>query len=50
MTENKDLIRRMNEINWFHSIPLRDGIVTPGQDDSVGKLEQVCLPKDLTGK
>ncbi len=40
----------MNEINWFHSIPLGDGTITPGLDSSMDKLEQVCLPKDLSGK
>ena len=40
----------MDEINWFHSIPLDDGTVTPGLDSSMDKLEQVCLPKDLSGK
>ena len=40
----------MKEIKWFHSIPLRDGIVTPGLDNSMDKLGQVCLPADLTGK
>ena len=44
------LIQRMNEIDWFHSIPLKDGIVTPGRDDSMSKLKQVCLPEDLSGK
>ena len=50
MGDNEDLIRRINEINWFHSIPIRDGIVTPGQDKSMEKLGQVCLPADLSGK
>ena len=44
------LIQRMNEIDWFHSIPLKDGIVTPGRDDSMSKMKQVCLPEDLSGK
>lgn len=44
------VIQRMNEIDWFHSIPLKDGLVTPGRDDSISKLKQVCLPEDLSGK
>ena len=40
----------MDSIKWFHSIPLNDGTVTPGLDSSMAKLEQICLPKDLTGK
>ena len=50
MADNEDLLRRMKDITWFHSIPLRDGIVTPGRDNSMDKLGQVCLPEDLTGK
>ena len=40
----------MDSIKWFHSIPLNDGTVTPGLDASMAKLEQIGLPKDLTGK
>ena len=50
MGDNEDLLQRIKEIKWFHSIPLRDGIVTPGVDNSMDKLGQVCLPQDLTGK
>ena len=50
MADNDELIRRMKEIKWFNSIPLRYGIVTPALDNSVDKLGQVCLPADLTGK
>ena len=48
MADNDDLMRRIKDIKWFHSIPIRDGIVTPGLDNSVDKLGQVCLPADLT--
>ena len=50
MDGQDDLIRRMKEIDWFHSIPLKEGNVTPGRDDSISKLKQVCLPDDLSGK
>ena len=50
MGDNDELIRRVNEVRWFHSIPLREGLVTPGEDNSMDKLGQVCLPADLTGK
>ena len=43
-------LKSMDEIKWFHSIPLSDGVVTPGIDASMAKLEQICLPKDLSGK
>ena len=44
MGDNEELIQRIKEIKWFHSIPIRDGIVTPGFDNSMDKLGQVCLP------
>ena len=50
MGDNEELIQRIKEIKWFHSIPIRDGIVTPGFDNSMDKLGQVCLPEDLKGK
>ena len=50
MGDNEDLIRRINDINWFHSIPIRDGIVTPSPRQIHGKVGQVCLPADLSGK
>ena len=43
-------LKNMDEIKWFHSIPLNDGTVTPGLDASMAKLEQICLPEDLSGK
>ena len=50
MDGQEALIQRMNEIDWFHSIPLKDVIITPGRDYSMSKLKQVCLPEDLSGK
>ena len=35
MGDNDELIRRVNEVKWFHSIPLREGLVTPGEDNSM---------------
>jgi tRNA (mo5U34)-methyltransferase len=38
-------------IRWFHSIPLRDDLVTPGlEPDTARKLDWVKLPADLRGK
>ena len=44
-----DLRRRVAEINWFHSIDLGNGLVTPGWDDSPLRLAQMGIPADLTG-
>src|SRR5215813_9558515 len=40
----------INSINWFHTIDLGNGIVTPGTDNSPKKLQRLCIPRDLTGK
>jgi len=37
-------------LDWFHSIDLGNGIVTPGTDDSPTKLARLGLPEDLSGK
>jgi tRNA (mo5U34)-methyltransferase len=36
--------------NWWHSIDLGHGIVTPGPDDSPTKLRGLGLPEDMSGK
>jgi tRNA (mo5U34)-methyltransferase len=36
--------------DWWHSIDLGDGLVTPGLDDSPAKLLTLGFPEDLTGK
>ena len=40
-------LKSMDEIKWFHSIPLGDGVVTPGIDASMAKLNvasrKTCL-------
>jgi 2-polyprenyl-3-methyl-5-hydroxy-6-metoxy-1,4-benzoquinol methylase len=35
---------------WFHRIEIAPGIVTPGEDDSPGKIHRLGIPKDLLGK
>lgn len=35
---------------WYQTIPVRDGIVTPGRYDSRCRLDQLGLPADLAGK
>jgi tRNA (mo5U34)-methyltransferase len=44
------LERAIAQIGWFHRIDLGDGMVTPGVDDSPGRLARLALPDDLTGK
>ncbi len=40
----------ISSINWFHTIDLGDGVVTPGDDDSPAKLKQLAFPQTLSGK
>lgn len=46
----QELRRRVAEVNWFHSIDLGDGLVTPGRDNNPRRLEQMRLPADLSGR
>jgi len=45
-----ELKARVNELNWFHSIDLGHGIVTPGRDNSARKVARLQLPESLAGK
>ena len=48
--ETEQLQTEIAKVNWYHSIPLGDGIVTPGVDDSSLRLPKIHLPEDLRGK
>lgn len=41
--------RLVQGIQWFHTIDLGDGVVTPGVDPSPSKLPTFGIPEDLTG-
>jgi tRNA (mo5U34)-methyltransferase len=41
---------RAADINWFHSIELEPGFVTPGYAVTRDRLELLKIPNDLTGK
>jgi tRNA (mo5U34)-methyltransferase len=42
---------RVREIDWFHSIDLGDGVVTPGREGSTSaKLPRIGLPESLAGR
>ncbi|MEA2126597.1 MAG: tRNA (mo5U34)-methyltransferase [Solirubrobacteraceae bacterium] len=45
-----DLAEQIKSINWFHSIELAPGVVTPGHDDTSARLDILRIPDDLTGK
>jgi tRNA (mo5U34)-methyltransferase len=48
--ETDDLASELQKITWYHTIPLGKGIVTPGIDDTPGRLPKIGLPADLSGK
>ena len=45
----ENLAAEVAKINWFHTIDLGNGIVTPGADTSPLRLPLIHLPEDLGG-
>ena len=46
----KDGLReKVAEIDWWHTIDLGNGIITPGRDNSPERLKKIGMPQDLTG-
>ncbi len=43
----EELRTQVAAIKWFHTIDLGNGIITPGLDDSPGKLGWIDLPQHL---
>ena len=51
MTTTLDDLRcRVAAIRWHHSIDLRNGITTPGHENTARKLARLALPESLAGK
>jgi tRNA (mo5U34)-methyltransferase len=42
--------RAVEQVTWFHTIDLGQGLVTPGLDPTLQKLQVIGLPDDLTGQ
>ncbi len=40
----------MEGVEWFHTIDLGDGLVTPGKDETFRKLEWLALPESLESR
>jgi len=38
------------KIKWWHQIDLGNGVITPGPDNTIERLNWLGLPPDLTGK
>jgi len=49
-THVPELKAKVESLDWWHTIDLGDGIVTPGIDNSPRKLRRLHLPSDMTGK
>jgi tRNA (mo5U34)-methyltransferase len=47
---DEGLLERVNSLNWYHTIPLRDGVVTPGEFDHAPYLAHYPIPARLDGK
>ena len=53
MTSLQDLMNLVHRYRWYHSIPLADGLLTPGKrshEHLSEKLAVMHLPDDLTGR
>src|SRR5688572_664501 len=48
--ELRELRDEVNRLQWWHTIDLGHGIVTPGQGGSDDRLSWMGMPEDLTGK
>jgi tRNA (mo5U34)-methyltransferase len=44
-----ELREQLTKILWFHQINLGSGVITPGLDDSAGKLQRIQIPENLDG-
>jgi tRNA (mo5U34)-methyltransferase len=47
--DRAEIAERAARIQWFHTMDLGYGIVTPGLDETPRKLGRVRLPTDMTG-
>ena len=48
--QNQQLKAQVDSIEWYHSISLPGGVVTPGVNNSPVALERLQLPASLSGK
>src|ERR1700730_3430554 len=45
-----ELAQEVERIRWFHTIDLGNGIITPGQNRTLGRLPGLFVPDSLAGK
>lgn len=46
----QELQRSVEALRWYHTIDLGQGVVTPGVDDTPGRLVRLRLPDTLAGR
>ena len=49
-TGREALLQQVTALRWFHQIPLGNGVVTPGVDDTAAKLQRLKLPESFQGR
>jgi tRNA (mo5U34)-methyltransferase len=50
VSEATGLAERVAELDWYHTIELPGGVVTPGHFDTRPTVDRVPLPSDLAGR
>jgi tRNA (mo5U34)-methyltransferase len=48
--DEAEIRREVPKIDWYHCIPLGHGIVTPGTDRPLDRLQKMGIPQTLRGK
>ncbi len=46
----EDLRRQVDELDWYHTLELAPGVVTPGWFDTAKVVEAIGFPASLAGK
>lgn len=49
-TDRAEFMRRLAEFEWYHTVELAPGVLTPGRYDHRRYLRHYELPDDLSGK
>lgn len=47
---DKEVMAKVNSINWYHVIEISPGVFTPGLYDPTSLLDLMGFPKDMSGK
>ena len=47
---SEEVREQVKRIRWWHQIDLGQGIITPGEDDTIRRISELGLPEDLSRK